>query len=76
MVSKATAAAEASAVFSCFEMLSVASEVATVAMDELMQGKGFTQIVPVMITGALNPAILLEVQNSEDHKKLMEECPA
>ena len=56
-------------------MLSVAREVGTIDMDELMQGKGFTQNMPVVINGALDPAILVEAQNSEDYKKFVTECP-
>ena len=66
VAAKAAAATDPSCVFTCFEMLSVASEVGTIDMDELMQGKGFTQNMPVVIDGALDPAILVEAQNSKD----------
>ena len=44
-------------------------------MDDLMQGKGFTQNMPMVINGALDPAILVEAQNSEDDNKFAKECP-
>ena len=61
VAANAAAATDPSGVFTCFEMLSVAREVGTIDMDELMQGKGFTQNMPVVIR-TLDPALWLRLK--------------